>query len=206
MKREKVNYKKLAKRGIERLSYDIYFSPKLRQSVRETSWHLKKILSQCWNATDEELKQQNLDRGLVVTAADVAAKGLVLTEIAEKWAQGRRLRDKKFFLYQSKSGKKNLLESSFFKVVEGKHKKSSWVFPKGLPQNDSKVEVLWYREKLSKVGYNLIEKGTFFQRLPNFQIGIFTFKNRKFFMRLKIWAVNKRDTSFPSKIWVKKIG
>ena len=188
---------KLSKReqAFNRFQNNIFFPPKKREDFKKCCINLSKALEANWSASDEELKEQHLNKEVVVGLSSSTAGFLELIKEAEDWNLKRKLRNKKFKLYNHKSSPKILIEYKFTRSFTGEKAIETWVLPKGLPTKKTDAKAIRYKRSLNKKGYNLTHIGTHFQTLYNLLNGRYILKSTKLTKTLYIQATAEKQYS-----------
>lgn len=192
---EPFNKVKLIK-SLDQTVKGIYFSPKKRQSLKESTLDFRDSLKLSWEKSEEELEEEGMDREKVIGFTEICAKLLALIEEGEKWSVGRRLKNKRMTIYKSKKGPQILIELKFFKPGINQNLVESWILKTGLPTKTRASVVVRKKKALSKKGYQQIDQGVFYQKLCSFTEGYYRFKTPKQHLRFKCYCKTKSCRSY----------
>lgn len=158
----------------------LYFSPKLREETKKNFEKLAESLKQHWDKTDQELIALNIgSRETLVSLASTSAKFLKLIKKIDEWNFKRKIKDKKFSLYNHNNSNKILMEMRFTRTNTGEKAIETWILPQGLPTKTNKTKAIRYKRSLGKKGYTLAATGTHFQALYSIDLGRYMFKSKK---------------------------
>lgn len=184
--------KTLSKKEMDKINDHIfrvhYLCPKKREEMKNLWLEIKKRLDVEWSLKDDPFLYSEKDRLNLIDWTFITTKALSLIKKGEDWSRIHTLRDRKFFFYQHKTKPLILIEAIFYKVIEKKHKVVNLIIPKVSFENGTLCKANFMREKLPKDNWELLDKGTFSERLidPKGLMYIYRGKHLRFKLKLKV--------------------
>jgi len=175
-----------------KLRNDIFFNNKRRGELKKTFLKGQGLILETADfSVKPALEQEYAKRQLESSFLALTVTALETVKKAEDFNKDIYLTKRRFYLF--KKGKSAVIKTTFLKPLLEKALKTTFVyFPQGLPEN-TKKKAFVYKERFELEGYKLFDKGTFKQKIPNFNELCLTLKGEKIKARIILKIIN-RDT------------
>ncbi len=166
----------------------LYFSPKTRAAEKNRFLDILRRMKALWPTLGSMPEEE---RGITSTLTSFCSTMLGIVLDAEKWSEGRRLRNKRFILWKHVFRNEYLVSFMFFKLSEGIHKQGSIIFPDGLPKPGKPVISHFYRHACATLGYREVGRGTFYQKFTDITTVAYTLKGAD--RTIRFYLVDKNN-------------
>lgn len=182
------------KKGKKTFQNDIYFNNRKRKSLKTNFLKIQKNILSGPDFSDKPiLKKEFEEREFKTSMLNLSVVGLDFIKSAEEFDKDTKFTKCKFELY--KKDNSHVFKTTFFKPLKNENKTSFLVFAKGLPNGTKKKA---YIEKVSYelMGYEIIGRGTFKQKIKNFKEIKLTFRGKKLEYNFLLELINKDTWSY----------
>lgn len=172
-----------------KLRNDIFFSKKRREELKKAFLKGQKLILETSDfSVKPALKNEYAKRQLESSVLAFTVTGLETVKKAEDFNKDTYLTKCRFYFF--KKGKSAVIKTTFFKPLLDKTPKTTFVyFPQGLPEN-TKRKAFVYKRGFEFKGYKLFDKGTFRQKILNFNGFNLILKGEKIKTRIILKIIN----------------
>lgn len=182
------------KRG-RKMRNDIFFNKKRRVKLKKNFLEGQKLFLQTSDFSVKPLlKEEYAKRAIVISALAFTVTGLETVKKAEDFEKETYLTNCKFYLFRK--AKSAIIKATFLKPLLDNSLKTTFIyFPQGLPKGFKKKAFV-YKDKFEFEGYNLLDTGTFKQKMVNFEEYRLNFKGKKIKLKINLKIINLDKHSY----------
>ena len=182
------------KKGAKVFQNDIYFDKRKRKRLKTNFLKIQKSILEGPDFSKKPvLKKEFEEREFKVAMLNLSVKGLGFIKDAEEFDKDIFLTNCKFVLY--KKFNTYVFKTTFFKPLKNENKTSFLVFENGIP---GKLKTKGYIEKVNYelTGFDIIDRGTFKQKIKNFKEIELSFKSKEFKYNFLLKLIDREKWSY----------
>jgi len=182
------------KKGVKTFRNDIYFNKRKRKSLKTNFLKIQKSILEGPDFSEKPVLDKEFEeREFKTSMLNLSVVGLDFIKDAEEFDKDTLFTNCKFELYKKLNS--YVFKTTFFKPLKNENKTSFLVFENGLPKNTRKKG---YIEKVryDLTGYEVIDKGSFEQKIKNFKKIELSFKGKEFEYNFLLKLIGKDKWSY----------
>ena len=166
------------KKGVKTFQNDIYFNKRKRKSLKTNFLKIQKSILEGPDFSEKPVLDKEFEeREFKTSMLNLSVVGLDFIKGAEEFDKDTLFTNCKFELYKKLNS--YVFKTTFFKPLKNENKTSFLVFENGLP---GKLKTKGYIEKVNYelTEFEIIDKGTFKQKIKNFKEIELSFNGKEF--------------------------